>query len=691
MMPVDPWIERVRFSLECLSEPLQREVVAGLVKPRLTIPAEELVDRCLQTLTNPPVLDRRIKELPEAPRKLLTLIGLSRRPSWRCGHLVTLSTALGHSDGLNPILTLLRAGLLFPEHFATTSPITAWEEWLGSSGTLSAPLFVPPSVAARARAENLGLPSLASSQEEPLTTQSVRFADGLDWPLRLAATWQLVSAGPLRLTQSNTLFKNDLNRLQTDPILATPPPDQLLALPDSGVLALFWAMHAGLLRNGSRELTAAPFPDAWTGSLATLLVQLWGALTALEGWDPLQGYLPAEPGTTPFPTATLLLALLLAQGPANAWTTAEPLAAWLWEHHPSWSGTLPKESAKQGGQDWVELVLLGVLYPLGMVEVAIGEPNHVRLTPLARHWLVRGAAEPPAPPAFPQALLVQPNAEILAYRQGLTPTLLAQLTRFARWKGLGPACTLELTPEQTYRGLEGGLTVAGISQILSRHGMKAVPPPVTDLIRRWADKRERITVFASATLVEFPTPADLDTALARGVVAVKLTDRIGMADGGQEPDFKHLRLIGNRDYEAKPYPCLTVGADGLTLTVDPATSDLLLEAEIGKFADLIDTEPSGIRRYQLTPESLRRAARLGLSITELENWFAARSKEMLSPAAWLLFHATTIAPARISRPVVIEVDDPKTADGLEQWPTTAEFQARLEQIGSPLLAKLFDS
>ena len=36
------------------------------------------------------------------------------------------------------------------------------------------------------------------------------------------------------------------------------------------------------------------------------------------------------------------------------------------------------------------------------------------------------------------------------------------LTRFAKWKGFGAACTLELTAEQTYRGLESGLTLAGM-------------------------------------------------------------------------------------------------------------------------------------------------------------------------------------------------------------------------------------
>ena len=50
--------------------------------------------------------------------------------------------------------------------------------------------------------------------------------------------------------------------------------------------------------------------------------------------------------------------------------------------------------------------------------------------------------------------------------------LIAKLTRFAAWTGLGPACTLELTPARTYRGLESGLTLPGVLQTLNQHGMR---------------------------------------------------------------------------------------------------------------------------------------------------------------------------------------------------------------------------
>src|SRR5262249_50664541 len=249
---------------------------------------------------------------------------------------------------------------------------------------------------------------------------------------------------------------------------------------------------------------------------------------------------------------------------------------------------------------------------------------------------------------FPQTLLVQPNAEILAYRQGLTPALVATLSRFARWKGLGPACTLELTAEQTYRGLESGMTLPMMMQALAQHSARPVPAAVADLLGRWASKRERITVFASAVLVEFATPAELDAAVARGIVALRLTDRIGMTADGGEPALAQLRLVANRDYEARPRWCVSVGDDGVTLSVDAAAADLLLDAEIGRFAMPLPAEPPGVRRFRLSSELLRRAAET-LPLADIDSWFTDRTGQPLSPAGRLLLLGPQLSPPTAAR------------------------------------------
>ncbi len=666
MPEADPdWSSLCRGALAGYAEPLLRAVADKLVRPRTKMPAGELLDKAAATFANAPVIDRRIKDQPPAARKLLAFVGISRQPRWKVGHLITLLAALDHHEGFAPVQTLLEAGLLFPELNPHAPAIGDFTEWYGSVGTNAAVVFAHPGVAVRARGEDLGLPDL-SAEHEPAV--SARQADGLEWPLRLAAAWQQVNADPVRLTQGNALFKRDLQRLQTDAVLAAAPVEQLAPVADPGVLALLWAKAAGLLIDRDGTLEATAFPPAWEGALFPLLAELFATLPLVEPWDPLAGYAPSE-GLSPTPTVGFLALLL-----AREFVYPEAVAQWLWSHHPSWAAVIPPGATDKGAA-WVRAFLLGVAYPLGVVEVA-GEL--LRLSPFGRHLLL-GEKEPPAPPSFPQTLLVQPNAEVLAYRQGLTPNLIAALSRFAGWKGIGPACTLELSPEQTYRGLESGLTLPMIVQTLNRHGTRPVPPGVADLLQRWASKRERITIFASAVLVEFQTPAELDAAMSRGVVALRLTDRIGMTADGGEPSLSHLRLIGNRDYESKPQRCLTVAEDGVTLTVDTPQADLLLEAEIGQFAEALPIESNGVRKFRLTPTSLRRATEAGRSLADIDQWFTDRTGAPLSPAGRLLLLGSQLPAPQAVRLLVVKFPTPEITDGVMQWPATRVLVA--ERLG----------
>jgi hypothetical protein len=669
----EAWSVRCRDTLERYAEPLLRTVAAKLIKPRGNQPIEELLDKSIATLTNPPVVDRRIRELPEPIRKLLALIGLSRQPQWKVGHLLTLLSALGHSEGFVPIASALESGLLFPLLPEGFPPLEDFAAWLGSAGTLAAEVFAHPAVVLRARSESLGLPNVTDASLEAGGGHP-RVADGLDWLLRLAAVRQQVDAGPVRVTQSNTLFKKDLTRLQTDEVLSAPPADHAGNLPDAGILALLWAFAAGLLSENAGELRATAFAPAWEAGLPQVLTDLFAAFFRVEAWDPLAGYLPIELGLSPTPTAGLLSLLLLAQAEGSKWVNPAPIADWLWTHHPSWAGILPHDAAGERGAGWVKAFLLGVAYPLQLVEV-LGD--FVRLSPLGRH-LLSGGPEVPIPPAFPQTLLVQPNAQILAYRQGLTPSLIATLTRFASWKGLGPACTLELTPEQTYRGLESGLTLPMILQTLSRSSTRPIPPAVADLLQRWSSKRERITVFTSAVLVEFVTPGELDAAVGRGIVAVRLTDRIGITAEGTEPALSQLRLIANRDYESRPQRCVTVAEDGVTLTIDAAAADLLLDAEIGRFANPLPVEAGSPRRCVLSSESLRRAGQL-LPLGDIDAWFVDRTGQPLSPAGRLLMLGPQMSPTTATRLLVVRFPTSEMADGAMQLPQTRALIA--ERLG----------
>src|SRR6266851_537744 len=94
-------------SLRVYDEPLLRQVAAKLIKPRNQWPAAELIERCLAAFDNIAVIDRRLSELPPPERRLLALIGHSGQPRWQVVHLVEMSAALGDTDGVQSVRSLL--------------------------------------------------------------------------------------------------------------------------------------------------------------------------------------------------------------------------------------------------------------------------------------------------------------------------------------------------------------------------------------------------------------------------------------------------------------------------------------------------------------------------------------------------------------------------------------------------------
>jgi hypothetical protein len=284
---------------------------------------------------------------------------------------------------------------------------------------------------------------------------------------------------------------------------------------------------------------------------------------------------------------------------------------------------------------------------------------------------------------------VQPNFEMIAYRQGLTPAIIGQISRFAWWQKLGAALELKLTPESIYRGLEGGLTTQKIVDRLNKHSVRPLPPAVSDALATWSGRRDRVTYHPSATLMEFPTPEALALALdswpaTEGQVApVRISDRLLLVEDEATIPFARFRLAGSRDYRRPPEVCVEIGNDGVTLTLDTGRSDLFVEAELHRIAEELPinpgaSNPGGLRRsYRLTPNSVRKAIEDGLSPTALERWFRDRTGEEMPPATRLLagFHGQASSPLRAIRSLVVLTPTESILDGLFQHPETRDLLA----------------
>jgi hypothetical protein len=674
---IEPWNDRVQKLFERYDEALMRIVAGKLLRPRNSWKLEELIERCVETLGNAPVIDRRIKELPAASRKLLSLLGRSQQTTWSSFDLVWMLAAMNHVEGTVPIVALLETGLLYPILPGSIASLRSFDFFLQSGGPLPVSLFAHPGILQRARGEPLELPQLTPSAVD---ARAPRITDGTEFPLRIAVIWQQLAKSPMRLTQAQLFFKRDLLRLQSDELLKTPFAEHLIELPDSGVLMILLGIHCGVIASVEGELTAGRFAASWESGTSELLQALLASLWNVNSWNPIKGYFPSETGGV-LPSMGLLLLALLQEQPAENWYALSALVEPFWKSHPVWGPQLGNKLTQ--GESWVQAFLLGIAYPLRLIELhPQGQEWFVRLSGLGRA-ILQGTPLPPSGFDFPQTLIVQPNGELVLYRQGLTPPLLSKLTRFADWKTLGAACTMELNAESVYRGLEAGVSLPQILKLLQQHATRALPSTVLDSLQRWSNKRERITLYSSATLIEFTSTEDLELAFQKGLIAQRLTERIGLIEGS-EPDYRAFRLIGNRDYEARTQPCLHFDADGVTFSVDTALSDLVLEAELSRLAEQLESVPGNGRRFRLTRQSLKKAREQGITRTEFEQWAIERSGETLSPAAGLLFGTDPGQPGTVRTRVVLQLPAPSLVDGVLQFPATAALIE--ERLGPQALA-----
>jgi hypothetical protein len=316
---------------------------------------------------------------------------------------------------------------------------------------------------------------------------------------------------------------------------------------------------------------------------------------------------------------------------------------------------------------------------------------------------VLGLGDKPADdPSLPQSLFVQPNLEIVAYRQAMNPGMIARLSRLGTWKTLGAACQMVITPQTVYRALEAGESLDGLRSFLEGRSGRSLPGAVWDQLRGWAGKRERLAVHSGATLLEFDEPSDMEEAQARGVPLIRLSERFAIVQE-RDLDYRHFRLTGNRDYGLAREACVQVTDDGTRLIVDQARSDLLLETELPHLGQRLESESTPERKViAITPESLRAAAEAGMSAELTRRWFIERTGQEPPPAIRLFLEGMDQEPV-FQNALLLRVETEGLLDGLYQWASTASLlgdrvgpmsalvtEANMERL-KPILARVMGS
>jgi len=126
-----------------------------------------------------------------------------------------------------------------------------------------------------------------------------------------------------------------------------------------------------------------------------------------------------------------------------------------------------------------------------------------------------------------------------------------------------------------------------------------------------------------------------------------------------------------------------VEADGVSLVLDPARSDLLVDAELTRFADEQAVSPptrgasseSSPRRFVVTAASLRRGLSRGLSPPQLAEWYERRTGGAIPSAVRLLLAPRTerIPLLKPRRLLVLDLPSVELLDGLLQHPVSSPW------------------
>jgi len=314
----------------------------------------------------------------------------------------------------------------------------------------------------------------------------------------------------------------------------------------------------------------------------------------------------------------------------------EKRLAWQQERHKSWVKV---------EQTWIERAVMGSLFHLGFVELGFkpgkrkaAAPSLFRLTDLGRaatYDVFRGAAPTsisarsvPRSAAKRQdspCWVVQPNFDVIVYLDRAPATRLAFIERVAERKpSQGPVALYHLTRETVYQALESGMNPGALVATLAQGSEYPLPDNIRRTLEDWVAQRERITVYCTSDLLEFPDQAARDARLAdKSVIGTPVGDCFLLLTGRKLTRAVAEGLGHTTDYHQPLSRCVSVEEDG-HVTVDPRRADLLVRGELTCWAEPASEDGD---RWRLTRSNIRRAVTSGWRAEDIVDHLSRRARQ----------------------------------------------------------------
>ena len=309
---------------------------------------------------------------------------------------------------------------------------------------------------------------------------------------------------------------------------------------------------------------------------------------------------------------------------------------------PSYPGVTLEDSrgrprSLEMGSDWdlvegafIRAVFHGPLSWLGLVECQTRSDGK---DVFAISWLgaqvleLNGSA--PLPdlceiPSHRDSLIVQPNFDVVVYDPDEQPELLYHIDRFAERVSRDRLAIFRLTNESVSAGLQLGLRIDDVIDLLEGTARTPLPQNVVFSMRDWARRFEGVHWLRNAWLIEAPDKATLDRWLTEPVVAKavarRLSPTVGLCVGERPVELPAvLSRIGAQVKVVDANAPLSSSGwveDDVVVSVPVADASFHLRRMLGEIAAL-ESETDRVVRYQITNQTIERAVMNGMSIAQI--------------------------------------------------------------------------
>ena len=333
-------------------------------------------------------------------------------------------------------------------------------------------------------------------------------------------------------------------------------------------------------------------------------------------------------------------------------------------------------------QPWILSAMTGPLVHLGLVELARAPgrpqaaPTLFSLTHLGRVVLYDAlrsfqsstVAEPAV--ARPQhdehCWVVQPNFDVVVYLDRASATHLAFIERIAERKpSTGATALYHLTRDTVYAALESGIAARTLYDTLRDASTYPLPDNVQQMLQEWAARRERLTVYRTADVVEFADQAARDAALATSALAGQpVGERFIVLSRQTRHATAVVSASRTVDYGAAPVRCIKVAEDG-TVHIRRTHADLLVRGEVAAWADPGADED----HWRLTRTSIQRAVKAGWTAASMIENLSQRAQQpvpallIIAIRAWAGERALPKAVA-VASEMLLQIADPTVAHAI---------------------------